>query len=63
MPADSRRFMSAFHKVTGAPDPLTTMQGFMVRQSLLRAGAEFQEEHPLIEERVGILTPIDPRWR
>ena len=30
------------------PDPMTTMQSFMVRQSLLRAWGEFQEEHPLI---------------
>ena len=39
MPVDTRRFMSAFHEVTGDPDPVTTMQGFMVRQSLLRAWA------------------------
>jgi amidase len=30
------------------PDPLTTIQSFMVRQSLLRAWGEFQEEHLLI---------------
>jgi amidase len=34
--------------VAGDPDPVTTVQSFMTRQSLLRAWGEFQEEHPLI---------------
>jgi amidase len=48
MPADTQRFMSAFYEVAGDPDPVATMQSFVVRQSLLRAWGEFQEEHPLI---------------
>ena len=48
MPADSKRFMSAFYQVAGDPDPVATVQSFVVRQSLLRAWSEFQEQHPLI---------------
>ncbi len=48
MPADTRRFMSAFFEVAGDPDPVTATQSFMIRQSLLRAWGEFQETHPLI---------------
>jgi amidase len=48
MPADTQRFMSAFYEVAGDPDPVATMQSFVVRQSLLRAWSGFQEEHPLI---------------
>ena len=39
MPADTQRFMSAFYEVAGDPDPVATMQSFVVRQSLLRPGA------------------------
>ena len=59
MPVDTRRFMSAFHEVTGDPDPVTTMQGFMVRQSLLRAWAEFQQEHPLIVAPICTDSPFE----
>jgi amidase len=48
MPADTQRFLSAFYEVAGDPDPVTTMQSFMIRQSLLRAWGVFQETHPLI---------------
>jgi hypothetical protein len=48
MPADTQRFMSAFYEVAGDPDPVAIMQSFAVRQSLLRAWGEFQEQHPLI---------------
>jgi len=48
LPADTQRFPSAFYEVAGDPDPVTTVQSFMTRQSLLRAWGEFQEEHPLI---------------
>jgi amidase len=48
MPADTKQFISAFFEVAGDSDPVTTLQGFMVRQSLLRAWGEFQEAHPLI---------------
>jgi amidase len=46
--ADTNRFVSAMLELAPDPDPLTTIQCFMVRQSLLRAWGEFQEEHPLI---------------
>lgn len=48
LPADTQRFFTAFYDVAGASDPVTTMQSFMTRQSLLRAWGEFQESHPLI---------------
>jgi amidase len=48
MPADTKRFMSAFFEVAGNPDPLTATQSFMIRHSLLQAWGEFQETHPLI---------------
>jgi amidase len=48
LPANTNRFLSAFYEVVGEPDPVTAMQCFMVRQSLLRAWGEFQETHPLI---------------
>jgi amidase len=48
MPADTQRFMSEFYEVAGDPDPVATVQSFAVRQSLLRAWGEFQEQHPLI---------------
>jgi amidase len=48
LPANTQRFFSAFYEVAGDPDPVTTMQSFMARQSLLRAWGEFQEQHPLI---------------
>ncbi len=48
LPADTMRFLSAFYEVAGDPDPVTAMQSFVVRHSLLRAWGEFQETHPLI---------------
>jgi amidase len=48
MPADTQRFMSAFYEVAGDPAPVTTMQSFMIRQSLLRAWGVFHEQYPLI---------------
>jgi len=48
MPADTRRFISAFYEVAGDPDPVTVMQCFMIRHALLRAWGEFQQAHPLI---------------
>jgi amidase len=48
MPADTRRFLAAFYRVAGDPDPVTTMQSFAARQSLLRAWGQFQQQHPLI---------------
>jgi amidase len=48
LPADTRRFLTAFYQEAGDPDPVTAMQSFVVRQSLLRAWGEFQETRPLI---------------
>jgi amidase len=48
LPADTRRFMSAFFEAAGNPDYVATRQSFITRQSLLRAWGEFQETHPLI---------------
>ena len=48
LPTDTQRFFSAFYAVAGDSDPVTTMQSFMTRQSLLRAWGEFQETYPLI---------------
>ncbi len=48
MPADTRRFMTAFFEVAGNPDPVKVDQSFITRHSLLRAWGEFQETHPLI---------------
>ena len=39
MPADTRRFLSAFYRVAGDPDPVMTVQSFVTRQSLLQAWA------------------------
>jgi len=48
LPADTARFLTAFYEAAGDPDPAATIQAFMTRQSLLRAWAEFQQEHPLV---------------
>ncbi|HEX6302378.1 MAG TPA: amidase [Acidimicrobiia bacterium] len=48
LPADTQRFFSSFYEVAGDPDPVTTLQSFVSRQSLLRAWGEFQETYPLI---------------
>ncbi|HEX6551665.1 MAG TPA: amidase [Ktedonobacteraceae bacterium] len=48
LPANTNRFLSAFYEVASDRDPVTAMQCFMTRQSLLRAWGEFQETHPLI---------------
>ena len=47
-PADTNRFMAAFFDAAGHPDAMTAELSFMTRQAVLRAWAEFQEEHPLI---------------
>jgi amidase len=43
LPADTQRFLTAFYEAAGDPDPAATLQGFMTRQSLLRAWGQFQE--------------------
>jgi amidase len=47
-PADTVRFLSAFYEVAGNADPVTSMQSFVTRQSLLRAWGAFQQTYPLI---------------
>ena len=59
MPADTQRFMSAFYEVAGDPDPVATVQSFAVRQSLLRAWGEFQEQHPLIVAPIFTDLPLE----
>jgi amidase len=46
--ADTARFVSALFGLASEPNPLTTIQNLVVRQSLIRAWGEFQEDHPLI---------------
>jgi amidase len=46
--AAANRFVEALFEVAGDPDPGTHMQSFLIRQSILRAWGEFQEQHPLI---------------
>ena len=58
MPADTRRFITAFYDVAGDLDPATSMQSFMTRQSLLRAWGEFQETHPLIVAPISTEVPF-----
>jgi amidase len=48
LPASTQRFLSQFYEVAGDPDPVTAMQVFMTRHSLLRAWGEFQQTLPLI---------------
>jgi amidase len=47
-PPDTKRVLSALIEVAGNPDPVRALLSYMIRQSLLRAWGEFQEEHPLI---------------
>jgi len=46
--ADTDRFVSALFELAPEPNPMTTPQNFVVRQWLLRAWGQFQEEHPLV---------------
>jgi amidase len=46
--ADTERFVSALFELAPEPDPLTSVQTFVIRQSLLRVWSEFQEKYPLI---------------
>ncbi len=48
LPADTQRFFAAFYAAAGDSDPVTTMQSFITRQSLLHAWGQFQESYPLI---------------
>jgi amidase len=44
----TRQFLLALFEVAGKPDPMTTFQSFMTRQSLMREWGEFQEVRPLV---------------
>lgn len=47
MPDEARQFLAALLEVIGDPERMTTIQSFMIRQSVMRAWGEFQETHPL----------------
>jgi amidase len=57
--ADTQRYVAALFAVAGDRDPLTTIQNFVTRQSLLRAWGEFQEKHPLIVAPVSTDIPFE----
>ncbi|WP_426226074.1 amidase [Pseudarthrobacter sp. DSP2-3-2b1] len=59
LPLPTQRFFSAFYEIAGPSDPVTTLQSFMTRQSLLRAWGEFQESHPLIAGPVYTGVPFE----
>jgi amidase len=59
LPADTQRFFSAFYEVAGDAEPETTLQSFTVRQALLRAWGEFQEQHPLILAPISTDVPFE----
>jgi amidase len=48
LPADTRRFLSAFYDLAGGPDPVAALSAFITRQSVLRAWGEFLETYTLI---------------
>lgn len=58
-PPDTVRFMTSFFEVAGDPDPVGTVQSFMVRQSLLRAWGEFQESYPLMVAPISTALPFE----
>jgi amidase len=55
----TRQFLLGLFEVAGNPDPMTTFQAFMVRQSLLRAWGEFQESRPLILAPIATDVPFE----
>lgn len=57
--AETRRFMSALLEAVGEPEPLTTAMSFMIREAILRAWGEFQEEHPLIVAPISTDVPFE----
>jgi amidase len=59
LPADTQRFLSAFYEAAGDPDPVMTVQSFVVRQSLLRAWSEFEERYPLILAPISTGIPFE----
>jgi amidase len=59
LPTDTQRFLSSFYEVAGDPDPVTILQSFMTRQSLLRTWGKFQETHPLIVAPISTDIPFE----
>jgi amidase len=59
MPADTQRFLSEFYRVAGDLDPVTAMQSFAARQTLLRAWGQFQQQHPLIVAPICTEVPLE----
>jgi len=58
-PPDTAQFMASFFDVAGDPDPVGTLQSFVIRQSLARAWGEFQETHPLIVAPISTAIPFE----
>lgn len=58
-PPDTVQFMASFFDVAGDPDPVRTLQSFMIRQSLARTWGAFQETHPLIVAPICTAIPFE----
>jgi amidase len=48
LPAPTQQFMAAFFDAAGNPDAMAAEQSFIIRHSVLRSWAEFQETYPVI---------------
>jgi len=59
MPAETRRFMTAFFEASGEPDAVLAEEAFITRQRLLRAWSEFQQTHPLIVAPIATEPPFE----
>lgn len=55
----TRQFLLSLFEVAGIPDPMTTFQSYIVRQSLLREWGEFQETRPLILAPIATDVPFE----
>ena len=58
LPAGTRQFLTEFYAALPAPDPVTVMDSFATRHSLLRAWGEFQQTHPLVVAPVSTDVPF-----
>ncbi len=58
LPAGTRQFLTEFYEALGEPDPVTVMESFATRYSLLRAWGEFQQTRPLIVAPVSTDVPF-----
>jgi amidase len=59
MPAETRRFMTAFFEAAGEPDAIAAEGAFVTRHRLLRAWSEFQEALPLIVAPIATEPPFE----